>query len=207
VADHVRVIPEPGSAAAPSSAGPHGVDQAHGVGAPGVADSFVDLLRTVRRARARLLAAAGNDVESATQVLLRTVAAEGPMRASALAVSVQSDLSTVSRQAAALVAGGLLERRADPVDGRASLLAVTEAGRTVLAEHGQVRAAFFDQVLAGWDTRELDQFARLLRRFTAAYDQTHTAWTGGSRPAVGRAGPRPTPRHPARSTDPEGTTV
>jgi DNA-binding MarR family transcriptional regulator len=161
-----------------------------------VADSVVDLLRTVRRAKARLLAAAGNDVESATQVLLRTVAAEGPMRASALAVSVQSDLSTVSRQTAALVAGGLLERRADPVDGRASLLAVTEAGQTVLAEHAQARAEFFAQVLAGWGAEELDQFTHLLQRFTAAYDQTHTAWMGG-----------PTPRHPARSTDPEGTTV
>jgi DNA-binding MarR family transcriptional regulator len=161
-----------------------------------VADSIVDLLRTVRRAKARLVAAAGNDVESATQVLLRAVAAEGPMRASALAVSVQSDLSTVSRQTAALVAGGLLERRADPVDGRASLLAVTAAGQTVLAEHAHARAEFFAQVLAGWDTHELDQFTHSLRRFTAAYDQTHDAWMGG-----------PTPRHPARSTEPEGTTV
>src|ERR1700744_16833 len=100
-----------------------------------VTESFIDLQRTVRRSKARLLAAAGNDVESATHVLLHVVGAEGPMRASALATSVQADLSTVSRQVAALVARGLLERRPDQLDGRASLLAVTAAGRAAIAEH------------------------------------------------------------------------
>ena len=114
-----------------------------------VAESFVGLQRTVRRSKARLLAAASNDVESATQVLLHTVAAEGPMRASALAASVQADLSTVSRQVAVLVSRGVLERQADQLDGRASLLAVTEAGRAAVAEHDQGRQAFFDEVLAG----------------------------------------------------------
>src|SRR3984957_13053410 len=76
-----------------------------------VTESFIDLQRTVRRSKARLLAAAGNDVESATHLLLHAVESEGPMRASALAASVHSDLSTVSRQVAALVGRGLLERR------------------------------------------------------------------------------------------------
>ena len=140
-----------------------------------VGESCVDLQRTVRRAKARLLAAAGNDVESATQILLHTVAAEGPMRASTLAVSVQADLSTVSRQVAVLVSRGLVERQADQLDGRASLLAVTDAGRAAVAEHDQGRQAFFDEVLAGWSTGEMHQFAELLERFTTAYDRIHTA--------------------------------
>jgi DNA-binding MarR family transcriptional regulator len=100
-----------------------------------VTESFIDLQRTVRRSKARLLAAAGNDVESATHLLLHMVKAEGPMRASALATSVHSDLSTVSRQVTTLVGRGLLERRADQLDGRACLLAVTGAGRAAVAEH------------------------------------------------------------------------
>jgi len=136
----------------------------------------IELLRTVRRSKARLLDAAGDHVESATQVLLRTVAAEGPMRASVLAASVQSDLSTVSRQVAALVDRGWLERRADQLDGRANLLAVTEAGRAVIAEHEHVRQQFFEEVLADWTADELHQFSELLDRFSTSYDRTHDAW-------------------------------
>ena len=143
-----------------------------------VAGSFIGLQRTVRRSKARLNAAAGDDVESATQGLLHVVAAEGPLRASALASSVHSDLSTVSRQVAALVSRGLLERQADQLDGRASLLAVTGAGRAAIAEHERGRQAFFDEVLAGWTTQEMRQFAEQLERFTAAYDRVHAARVG-----------------------------
>jgi len=143
-----------------------------------VTDSFIDLQRTVRRSKARLLAAAGNDVESATHLLLHTVESEGPMRASTLAASVHADLSTVSRQVAALVARGLLERRADQRDGRACVLAVTDAGRAAIAEHEQGRQAFFDEVLTGWSADELRQFGQQMERFTAAYDRVHAALVG-----------------------------
>jgi DNA-binding MarR family transcriptional regulator len=157
----------------PSPPAPAGTAPRHQTVAE-VAESFRDLQRTVRRSKARLLAAASNDVESATQMLLHTVAADGPMRTSALAASAQSDLSTVSRQVGVLVSRGLLERQADQQDGRASLLAVTDAGRAALAEYEQGRQAFFDEVLAGWSTGEMRQFARQLERFTAAYDRIHT---------------------------------
>jgi DNA-binding MarR family transcriptional regulator len=155
-----------------------------------VTDSFIDLQRTVRRSKARLLAAAGNDVESATHLLLHTVESEGPMRASALAASAHADLSTVSRQVAALVGRGLLERRADQSDGRACVLAVTDAGRAAIAEHERGRRAFFDEVLAGWSADELRQFGQQLARFTTAYDRVHAARVDaraghrGSRPEV-----------------------
>ena len=157
-----------------------------------VADSFSELQRTVRRSKARLLAAA-DDVDSATQLLLHTVAAEGPMRASALAASVQADLSTVSRQVAALASRGLLERQADQFDGRACVLAVTDAGRTAIAEHEHGRQKFFDAVLADWNTEEMRQFARQLERFTAAYDRVHTAWMNER---AGRPDSHPRTTHP-----------
>jgi DNA-binding MarR family transcriptional regulator len=167
-----------------------------------VAGSFTGLQRTVRRSKARLLAAAGDDVESASHLLLNTVAAEGPMRASALAACVQADLSTVSRQVTLLVSRGLLERQADQRDGRASLLAVTVAGRAAIAEHDRGRAAFFDAVLADWSTEEMSQFARQLDRFTAAYDDIHAAWM---RQRHGPPGDRPgaSAPDPARHADEE----
>lgn len=141
-----------------------------------VADSFSDLLRTARHAKARLLAASGDVVEPATDLLLRVVAADGPIRASALALSLQSDLSTVSRYVTGLVASGLLERRADPADGRACLLAITELGCKKLSEREHVRRKFFAEVVGGWDEAELDEFARLLARFAVSYKKSQAAW-------------------------------
>jgi DNA-binding MarR family transcriptional regulator len=158
-----------------------------------VADSFGDSQRTVRRWRARLLAAAGDDVDSAAKLLLHTVATEGPMRSSALAASVQADLSTVSRQVASLVSRGLLERRADQLDGRASLLAVTGAGEVALAEREQGRQAFYDEVLADWSDEEMRQFARQLERFTAAYDRVSVAMGDRGSHQNSRAAQTPAP--------------
>jgi len=167
-----------------------------------VAESFVELQRTVRRSKARLLAAAGDDVESASHVLLQAVAADGPMRTSALAASVQADLSTVSRQVAALVGRGLLERRADQLDGRACMLAVTGSGQAAIASHEQARQAFFDEVLDGWDPGELDQFAQQLERFTAGYDRVHSAWISRKAgPLPGRPGTHASTSHQHRPGD------
>ena len=177
----------------PAGAAPGGSSGGRGETVASVAESFSELQRTVRRWKARLLAAFGDDVESATQLLLHTVETEGPMRASALAASVQADLSTVSRQVAALVGRGLLERQADQFDGRACLLAVTDAGRAAIAEHEQGRQKFFDAVLADWSTEEMRQFARQLELFTAAYDRVHTAWMNER---AGRPDSHPRTTHP-----------
>jgi DNA-binding MarR family transcriptional regulator len=104
------------------------------------------------------------------------VRGEGPIRAGALAGVVQSDPSTVSRQVAALVKDGLLERRADPEDGRAALLAVTDRARTVLAEQDRIRLGRYDEMLADWDADDLSRFAELLSRFTDDYENANEHW-------------------------------
>jgi DNA-binding MarR family transcriptional regulator len=141
-----------------------------------VADRFIALMRTFNRARARMLAAAAHDVEWSAQMVLKCVETEGPMRASAIAEVLRSDPSTVSRQVAALVKDGLLERRSDPGDGRASLLALTAKADDVLAEHDQIRLNYFAQMLDGWSDTDLRRFAGLLDRFTQAYEAANTDW-------------------------------
>jgi DNA-binding MarR family transcriptional regulator len=143
-----------------------------------VADNLTALLRTFGRARARLLAAAQHDVEWSAHIILKCLHSEGEMRASALAECLHSDPSTVSRQVAALVKEGLLERRSDPEDGRASLLALTPAADAVLADHDEIRLEHFARVLDGWSETDLRRFAALLRRFTAAYETADTEWVG-----------------------------
>ena len=137
-----------------------------------VSDNFVSLMRVFVKARARMLAAAEHDVEWSAHILLRFVANEGPVRASAIAEGTQSDPSTVSRQVAALVKDGLLERRADQGDGRASLLVVTEKAQAVLAEHDEIRISHFADMLDGWTPEDLRRFAILLAQFTDDFERS-----------------------------------
>jgi DNA-binding MarR family transcriptional regulator len=156
-----------------------------------VSDTIVDLLRSFNRTRARLLAAAQHDVEWSAHILLKFAALEGPIRASALAEAVQSDPSTVSRQVAALVKEGLLERRADPEDGRASLLVTTAKAQAVLADHDEIRIEHFSRMLAGWTDTDLRRFAQMLGRFTADYDRANLEWLSNKIAAHAHLGDAP----------------
>jgi DNA-binding MarR family transcriptional regulator len=100
-------------------------------------------------------------------LLLKTLVGEGPCRGSALATAVHSDPSTVSRQVAALVRAGLVERRADQEDGRASLLAATPAGVAMLEEHRRRMGISLARVVQHWTPEDLDRFVELLERFVA----------------------------------------
>jgi DNA-binding MarR family transcriptional regulator len=137
-----------------------------------VADSFVVLVRAFNRLRARIMTAAAHDVEWSGHIVLKCVANGGPMRTSDIADCLRSDPSTVSRQVAALVKEGLLERRADPEDGRASLLVATERARAVLADHDEIRVQHFARMLQDWNERDLHRFATLLRRFTNEFERS-----------------------------------
>ena len=136
-----------------------------------IAETFVALMRTAGRAKARFVAAAQHDVDWSAQVILRIIAGNGPMRASALAECLQSDPSTVSRQVATMVKDGLLERRADPDDGRASTLVLTDRASDVLAAHARSRAERFATMLADRDDEDLITFAAQLGRFTDAFEK------------------------------------
>ena len=96
-----------------------------------------------------------------------------------LATHCALDPSTVSRAVAALVHAGLVRRTADPDDGRASVLALTDHGRQVLEDV----TGWYDDLLAkalqGWTTEELATFAAMLRRFSD--DLIRTA---GERPTL-----------------------
>ncbi|WP_432958504.1 MarR family transcriptional regulator [Micromonospora haikouensis] len=76
------------------------------------------------------------------------------------------DPSTVSRAVAALVAHGLVERRADPTDRRASCLAVTPAGRAALADAYGWYGQLLDRALADWTPDEVAALCSALGRFT-----------------------------------------
>ena len=140
-----------------------------------VADGLMALLCSLGRAKARFAADADHEAEWSTHLLLRHLAGHGPLRASAVAEQLHADPSTVSRQVATLVREGLIERRADPEDGRASNLVVTARADRVLAERAERRQEHLAAMLADWSDADLRRFAGLLRNFTDDFDRFTTA--------------------------------
>lgn len=141
-----------------------------------LASTVSHLMRTFARARQQFLAHARTNVEWSAQLLISAAVNEGPLRVSALAEIVQSDVSTVSRQVAPLVKDGYLERRADPTDGRASLLVATPQGLELHQEHLKVRNEHFRRMLDEWNERDVRRFSALLRRFTDDFSESRKAW-------------------------------
>lgn len=92
---------------------------------------------------------------------------EEPRRVSALAEVVHSDISTVSRQVSSLVGHELVEKVPDPLDGRASLLSLTEQGRWLLQQLQVQRGQWFRTVLSDWTEQEAQTFIAQLERLAA----------------------------------------
>lgn len=104
-------------------------------------------------------------------IILKTLIATGPSRSSTLAAAVHSDPSTVSRQVAALVRDGLVERRADQGDGRASLLAATPAGVALLEEQRRRLGVSLARAVRHWSQEDLNRFVELFERFVSDHER------------------------------------
>jgi DNA-binding MarR family transcriptional regulator len=124
----------------------------------------VRLVRASHGFRAQMHAAKPDGIEWAGSMLLLQLCKDGPQRSSALAAAVCVDPSTVSRQIGDLVDLGLVERRADPHDGRATLLAATQAGQTRYQQLHERRDRAFALMLADWSDTDVSALVDLLSR-------------------------------------------
>jgi DNA-binding MarR family transcriptional regulator len=159
----VKVTSRRGAVAVAEPAAPAG---------PGDADEQIHsgllaLLRWASRSavRTRLWTGGGVDLTPTDGWLIEALAAHGPMRVTTLAGWQGVDKSTVTPQVRRLERAGLVDRRPDPDDGRASLLTLSAQGREV-REH--VRAAggeVLARALASWDDADRQTLAELLTRF------------------------------------------
>jgi DNA-binding MarR family transcriptional regulator len=104
-------------------------------------------------------------------MLIKTLVHQGPIRSSALAAAVHSDPSTVSRQVAGLVRDGLVERRADQDDGRASLVAATPAGIALLEGFRNRMGLAIAQVVKDWSPEDIERLVELFERFVADHER------------------------------------
>ena len=127
-------------------------------------EQVVRLTRSSAAMRAQMSAQGQDAVEWAAYGLLFQLAHDGPRRSSSLAESACVDPSTVSRQVGQLVTAGLVERQADPEDGRATLLAATPAGQQLYAAKLERRRQLFARFVQDWSAQDVTTFTELLRR-------------------------------------------
>jgi DNA-binding MarR family transcriptional regulator len=122
------------------------------------------LLRRSRAISARLAGELHPELDGAAYGLLALLQDAGPLRASDLVARLGLDKSTVSRQVASLVDLGLVDRAADPVDGRAQVLTPSAEGSARLARIRAARRERWEADLAGWPAEDVDRLGQLLGR-------------------------------------------
>jgi len=138
-------------------------------GASRLADELMRFVRLGARVKS-MLNFGDFGAEFSALMLLFPLSVRGPMRVTDLAEVKRADPSTISRQAAQLVKAGLARREADPVDGRASRLAVTEAGMAACQQLHDSRHALLSKALGDWPPEQVAAFADLFAEFNSSVE-------------------------------------
>ena len=77
----------------------------------------------------------------------------------------------ISKAVTKLDAAGLVSRHVHPVDGRARLLHLTDAGREFAQQIYDVGDAMAAEILADWDERDVEALGALLDRFVTGAER------------------------------------
>ena len=117
-----------------------------------------------RRFRARI---DGDTVDPSQAAILYSLSCRGAVRVGDLAESMRLDASTVSRHVHQLGENGLVRRDPDPADGRASIVDVTDDGRTALAKTFDQRRAFVTEAMSTWSADDRERLRDDIQRLTA----------------------------------------
>lgn len=115
-----------------------------------------------------MIRAAGIHLDRALFPLLVGIERFGPIGVVDLADRAGRDHTTVSRQVAKLSDLGLVERRPGAGDRRVREATVTPAGRAMVARIDSARQRMGRAIFSDWETDDLDDLVRLLRRFADA---------------------------------------
>ncbi len=142
------------------------------------------LLRRSRAISTRLAGELHPELDGSAYGLLALLQDAGPLRAGDLVARLGLDKSTVSRQVAHLVDLGLVERTADPVDGRAQVLTPSAEGSARLARIRETRRVRWEADLDDWPAEDVATLAELLARLNGIGEAREAeAEVKGQRPA------------------------
>ncbi len=121
------------------------------------------IVRTARRMRQE----AGTGLSPTLIAALATIDRHGPLTPSELADAERVKRPTATRIAAALERDGLIQRAADPADGRACLLSASREGRALLKRVRSRKNAYISRrlrKLGDEDVETLERAAEVLER-------------------------------------------
>jgi|SRR5215210_5610887 len=130
-------------------------------------DLAVRLRLAITRTSRRLRQEAGTGLSPTLTAALATIDRHGPLTPSELAARERVQRPTATRLVARLAELGVVERAADPVDRRSSLLTVTPEGRALLDQMRGRKTAFLARRIERLDADEraaLDRAAAILER-------------------------------------------
>lgn len=114
-----------------------------------------------------------SSLDRSAYLLLHEIVTAGPAGVKALAIEFQLDVSTVSRQAAALEQKGYLLRIPDETDGRAYTLQITETGLEEFQKEKKFRKSRVAEVTKVWTEEERETFAKLLKKYNQSTMNVH----------------------------------
>lgn len=137
------------------------------VGVELVAGSLAMLTRQASLMRLHELVSnrAGLTLERSAYPLLNQILALQTGRLSDIAAGLKVAVPTVSRQVRQLEELGLVARTQDPIDGRAVLLEVTDAGLAALQRMMEEWRRTVAEILEPWPEKDREILGELLERF------------------------------------------
>ena len=144
----------------------------------GLAHELIRHARMLHVVKSSLQASAPHGLEGAEIPLLMQLVKCGPRRQGELAELALLDASTVSRYVGQLARRGLVERRADPADGRAVQLVATERGHETARAMVDRRNEILRQVVAQWSDEDVLALTALLTRFNDDIEAARADLTG-----------------------------
>ena len=129
--------------------------------------TLVDLVGLMNKPQrdSALLQEANVSLDRALFPLLIVIERKGPLGVVDLSEFVGRDYTTVSRQVAKLATLGLILRRPSTADKRVREAVITAKGKQVTSAIDAARERMAAVVLANWTKRDLQDLARLMRRF------------------------------------------
>lgn len=125
-----------------------------------------NLFRRSGKLHSVLATRAGETCDRVGYLVLKAVAASGPVRVSDLARDLGVEVPTMSRHVANLNEAGYLRKSHDSNDGRVTWVELTERGKATVSALESERRLVLSLVFAGWSRADRSTFVDLLERFS-----------------------------------------